>query len=102
MSNVAREEIVKLLEMLSREEKRLESGKLDRYVPHTKQLEFHQSKAKVRLMLGGNRCIREDQRIITKQGLVPIGDMRESHSEVLSYNQISNQFECLKECGQVE
>ena len=56
MSNVAREEIVKLLEMLSREEKRLESGKLDRYVPHKVQDAFHRSPAKVRAMLLGNRA----------------------------------------------
>ncbi len=55
MTDLARNEMLRLLAILSKEEKRLESGKLDRYVPHPKQLAFHKSKAKVRLMLGGNR-----------------------------------------------
>lgn len=63
MTDLARDEMLRLLAILSKEEKRLESGKLDRYVPHPKQLAFHKSKAKVRLMLGGNRCLAGETKI---------------------------------------
>lgn len=92
-SKGTREELLKLLALLEMEEGLLERGKLERYKPHAKQLAFHKSDAKVRLLIGGNRCIREDQRIVTKRGLVSIGEMRESPEEVLSYNQRSNQYE---------
>lgn len=92
LNKLGHKALAELAKALDEQTALYQENKLKFYTPHAKQDEFHRSDAKVRVFLGGNRCIREDQKIVTKDGLKSIGDMRESQQEVLSFDQKSNQF----------
>lgn len=50
-----RKDLLRLLDLLQKEERALDSGKLDRYKPHSVQDRFHKSDKKVRMVVAGNR-----------------------------------------------
>lgn len=65
----------RLLQMLIKEREQASRRPIDDYKPHEKQLSFHKSGAHIRLMSGGNRCLRGDQKILTEDGFKCIGEI---------------------------
>lgn len=96
-------DLIETIKMLDEQLQAYENNKLGLYRPHdgrggfdestkTGQIGFHKSSKQIRLLVAGNRCLREDQKIITKNGLKAIGDIAGMCEEVLSFDQRSNQF----------
>ena len=86
----------RVLELLIKRKEMSRLRPIDVYEPHEKQLLFHKSKAKTRGLIGGNRCLREDQGVITRMGPRAIGDIGGRIGEVLSFDRISSQFRWMK------
>jgi len=61
------------------------------YDPFPAQDRAHRSQCPITLTICGNRCLRGDQKIVTREGHVAIADIQESQL-VLSYYQKANRF----------
>jgi hypothetical protein len=64
------------------------------------QEEMHKSDARFLCCWAGNRCLRGDQKIFTKRGLVAIRDIQEN-DEVVSFDQATNQFRYNRSSGAI-